>query len=184
MGSTVEIIARKNLHPTLSDLLLDAAIEVHGKAGLLKRRGEFPAPLEYEFPISGDASRFYKSGKSFLYRSLPFWVASMVNRILVAFVPMIVVLIPVLRFIPRIYQWRVRLRIFRWYRVLPAIEKDLVSQPGPEKREELLGRLHRVEDDVNKMKLPASFADQFYVLRGNIRFVRDSVTEDSSSSAK
>jgi hypothetical protein len=184
IGPTVEIIARKDLHPALSDLLLDAAIEVNGKAGLLKKRGEFPAPLEHEFPISSDASRFYKSGKSFLYRSLPFWVASLVNRILVAFVPMIVVLIPVLRFIPRIYQWRVRLRIFRWYRVLLAIEKDLVSQPGPEKREELLGRLHRVEDDVNKMKLPASFADQFYVLRGNIRFVRDSVTEDSSSSAK
>ncbi len=184
IGPTVELIARKDLHPALSDLLLDAAIEVHGKAGLLKRRGEFPAPLEHEFPISSDASRFYKSGKGFLYRSLPFWVASMVNRILVAFVPMIVVLIPVIRVIPRFYQWRVRLRIFRWYHVLLAIERDLFSNPGPEKREELIGRLDRVEEDVNKMRLPASFADQFYVLRGHVRFVRNRVTDDSSFRSK
>ena len=84
--------------------MLDAAVEVHGKAGLLKRQGEFPTPLEHEFPISSDASRFYKSGNTFLYRSLPFWVASMADRILVAFVPMIVVLIPMMRFIPKIYQ--------------------------------------------------------------------------------
>src|SRR5208337_509802 len=53
IGPTVELIARKDLHPALSDLLLDAAVEVHGKAGLLKRQGEFPTPLEHEFPISG-----------------------------------------------------------------------------------------------------------------------------------
>jgi len=184
IGPTVELIARKNLHPALSDLLLDAAIEVHGKAGVLKRQGEFPAPLEHEFPISSDASRFYKSGKSFLYRSLPFWVASMADRILVAFVPMIVVLIPVMRFIPKIYQWRVRMRIFRWYRVLLAIERDIIFNPAREKRSELLDRLDRVEEEVNRMKLPASFADQFYVLRGHIDFVRDRITDDPSFRAK
>ncbi len=178
IGPTVELIARKDLHPALSDLLLGAATEVHGSAGLLKRRGEFPAPLQHEFPISADANRYYKSGKSFLYRSLPFWVASMVNRILVAFVPMIVVLIPVMRIIPRLYQWRVRLRIFRWYHVLLAIEKDLITHPAPEKRADLLGQLDRVEEDVNKMKLPASFADQFYVLRGHIGFVRSRVMDN------
>ena len=179
IGPTVGFIARKDLHPALSDLLLGAATEVHGKAGLLKRRGEFPAPLEHEFRISSDASRYYKSGKGFLYRSLPFWVASMVNRILVAFVPMIVVLIPVMRIIPSLYQWRVRMRIFRWYHVLLAIEKDLIVHLAPEKRAELLGRLDRVEEDVNKMKLPASFADQFYVLRGHIGFVRSRVMDDA-----
>ncbi len=107
IGPTVEIIARANLHPALSDLLLEAATEVHGRAGLLKRQGEFPAPLEHEFRISADAIRFYKSGKGFLYRSLPFWVASLVNRILVAFVPVVVVLIPVMRIIPVLYRWRI-----------------------------------------------------------------------------
>ncbi len=173
IGPTVELIARSNLHPALSDLLLEAAIEVHGKAGLLKRRGEFPAPLEHEFRISPDASRFYKSGKSFLYRSLPFRLASLANRILVAFVPMIVVLIPILRILPGLYRWRIKLRLYRWYRVLLVFEQDMMAPLTPEKREELLGRVDRIEKEVNKMKVPASFGEQFYGLRGHIRFVRN-----------
>ncbi|HZW37549.1 MAG TPA: TAXI family TRAP transporter solute-binding subunit, partial [Candidatus Deferrimicrobiaceae bacterium] len=42
-GPTVELVARENLHPALSDLLIEAAREVHGRARLLQRAGEFPA---------------------------------------------------------------------------------------------------------------------------------------------
>ena len=181
IGPTVELIARSDLHPALSDLLLEAASQVHGRAGLLKRRGEFPAPLEHEFRISPDASRFYKSGKSFLYRSLPFWQASLLNRILMAFVPMIVVLIPILRIIPALYRWRMKLLIYRWYRVLLVLEKDLTANLTPEKREELLGRLNHIEKEVNKMKVPASFGDQFYGLRGHVSWVSNRLMETGHS---
>jgi hypothetical protein len=160
------------LHPALSDLLIEAAREVHSGAGLLRRKGEFPAPIEQEIRISSEASRFYKSGKGFLYRSLPFWLASFVNRVVVVFVPMIVVLLPALRLIPAIYRWRFRSRIFRWYRVLLMIEQDLITQLAPEKRKTLMERLDNIEEAVNRMKVPASFADQFYGLRGHITFVR------------
>jgi hypothetical protein len=173
ISPTVELIARDNLHPALSDLLLETATEVHGRTGLFKRLGEFPAPLEHEFHISADASRFYKSGKSFLYRYLPFWMASLVNRVLVVFVPMFLVLIPGLRSIPAIYRWRMKMRIYRWYRLLLALEQEMSGQSAPEKQEEMIGRLDHIEGEVNKMKVPASFADQFYVLRGHIGFVRD-----------
>ncbi|MGE5173953.1 MAG: TAXI family TRAP transporter solute-binding subunit [Betaproteobacteria bacterium] len=173
IGPTVELVARADLHPALSDLLLDAAHEVHGKAGLFRRQGEFPVPLEHEFRLSADASRFYKSGKSFLYRYLSFWLASLVNRTLVVFVPMLIVLIPVLRIIPALYRWRIRLRIYRWYRALLALERNLIARLTPEERKELLGRLDHIEEAVNNMKMPASFAEQFYFLRGHIIFVRD-----------
>src|SRR5512143_2277186 len=170
IGPTVELIARADLHPALSDLLLEAAQEVHGKSGLFKRRGEFPAPLEHEFQISADASRYYKSGKSFLYRYLPFRLASLMNRIIVVAVPMVVILLPGLRIIPALYRWRIKLRIYRWYRALLLLERDLITRLAREEREELLGRLDHIEEEVNKMKMPASFADQFYVLRGHIDF--------------
>lgn len=173
IGPTVELIARDDLHPALSDLLLQAATEVHGRAGLLKHQGEFPAPLEHEFRVSAEASRFYKSGKGFLYRSLPFWLASLVNRILVAFVPIVVVLIPVLRIVPALYRWQISLRIYRWYRMLLVLEQDLRDHVAAEKREELLGRLDTIEEAVNRMKVPASFGGQFYVLRQHISFVRN-----------
>jgi hypothetical protein len=173
IGPTVELIARPDLHPALSDLLLEAATEIHGKAGLLKRQGEFPAPLEHEFRISSDAARFYKSGKGFLYRSLPFWMASLTNRILVVCVPIMVLLIPVLRIIPLLYRWRIRLRILRWYRALLHLEKDLIAHPESEMQEDFLSRLDQIEREVNKMRVPAYFGDQFYVLRQHIGFVHD-----------
>jgi len=172
IGPTVELIARPTLHPSLSDLLLEAAQEVHGNASVLQRRGEFPVPLEHEFRISADARRYYTSGKSFFYRYLPFWLASLVNRILVVFVPLVVVLIPGLRMLPMLYKWRIRLGIYRWYRALLVLEKELALPGAVHRQAELVDRLNQIEAAANQMKIPASFAEQFYVLRGHIDFVR------------
>ena len=173
IGPTVELVARKGLHPALSDLLLEAAQEVHGDASLLQRKGEFPAPMEHDFRISADAARFYRSGKSFFYHYLPFWLASLTSRIVVVFIPTVVVMIPVLRSIPTIYRWRIQSQIYRWYRALLAVERDLMlEEPTAESRRELLERLDANEQAVNKMRISAFFAEQFYALRGHIDFVR------------
>jgi TRAP-type uncharacterized transport system substrate-binding protein len=179
VAPTVELIARTKLHPALVDLLIEAAREVHGNATLLQHRGEFPTPMEIDYRLSDEARRYYAAGKSFLYRSLPFWLASRVNRILVVFVPMLFVLVPGLRLIPSLYQWQIRLRIYRFYRGLLSIEKGAFANLTLQHREELLTRLAHIEKSVSKMKIPASFADQFYVLRQNIIFVRNKLMASS-----
>jgi TRAP transporter TAXI family solute receptor len=183
IGPTVELVARKRLHPALSDLLIEAAREVHGKATLLQHQGEFPAPLEHEFPVSADAKRFYNSGKGFFYRWLPFWMATLVDRTLVVFVPILVLLIPGLKLLPALYNWRVRSRIYRWYGALIAIERNMLDNPSPEERAELLKRLDDIEMQVNRMKIPLSFAEQFYVLRDHIKFVGDRYRESTRDTA-
>jgi TRAP-type uncharacterized transport system substrate-binding protein len=176
LAPTVEILARPGLHPALSDLILDAARQTHGGAKLLQQKGEFPSPLAQDHDLSPDAARFYKSGKGFLYNHASFWVASLIDRVLVAFVPMLVLLVPALRLIPAAYRFRMRLRILRWYRLLLRVERELTSGPvGAGERAELLGRLDHIEKSVNKMKVPASFADQFYALRTYVIFVRGQV---------
>lgn len=172
VGPTVEIIARPNLHPALSDLLIEAAQETNGAAGTFKRRGEFPAAIEHDFPISPDAKRYYHSGKGFLYNHLRFWLASELNRVMVVFVPLIVIMIPAVKLIPTTFRWRMQLRINRWYRELLALERNAAGEMTPGKRQHLVKELDHIEHEVNKMKVPASFADQFYNLRGHIIFVR------------
>ena len=176
VAPTAELIARDGLHPALSDLLIEAAREVHGRANLMQRANEFPAPLVHEFRISDDAERYYKSGKSFLYRTLPFWLASLADRVIVLLVPIIVVLIPGLRLVPGLYRWRVKSRIYRWYGALIAIEREAMSDPDPAQREALIDRVDAIENAVNRMKMPLAFADQFYVLREHIGFVRQRLT--------
>ena len=115
-------------------------------------------------------------GKSFLYRSLPFWLASQVSRILVVIVPTLFVLIPALRFIPTAYQWQIRMRIYRAYRSLLKIEKEIGAHLTLKDRKDLSGRLDHVEKTLNKMKVPASFGNDFYTLRGHIASVRNKLT--------
>jgi TRAP-type uncharacterized transport system substrate-binding protein len=173
IGPTVELVARPDLNAAISDLLLEAAHEVHGNATLLQNQDEFPNANQHEYKISADASRYYKSGKKFLYRELPFWIASLVNRVLVVFVPMMLVLIPGLRLIVAAYKWRIRLRIYRCYRMLLVLERELARGVTPTRRDEVHQRLDEIEKVVRHIKVPASFADQFYGLRGHIDFVRE-----------
>lgn len=173
IGPTVELVARDNLHPALSDMLIEAAQEVHGGAKLLQHAGEFPAPLEHEYRISDDARRYYTSGKTFLYRNLPFWVATLVDRLLVVVVPVIMLLIPGLKLVPAIYAWRIKSRIYRCYGKLIGLERDMLLHPAAEEKKELVKQLDEIEADVNKMKIPLAYAEQFYVLRDHINFVRD-----------
>jgi hypothetical protein len=75
--------------------------------------------------------------------------------------------------IPALFQWRMKLRINRWYRLLLLVEQDAMAQLSPDKREALTRRVDEIESEVNKMKVPASYGDQFYVLQTHIHFVRD-----------
>lgn len=172
IGPMVELIARDDLHPALSDMVLDAATKIHGPAGLFKKRGEFPKEIENRIKLSQDAERFYRSGKSFLYRYLPFWLASLVNRIVVVFLPMLIILIPAVRSVPAIFRWIGQVRIRRRYRALLALEKRFKTETDPEIIRTLHEQFERIEKDVQQMKVSAIFAEQFYSLRVHIDYVR------------
>jgi TRAP transporter TAXI family solute receptor len=173
IAPTVELVAREGLHPALSDLLIGAAREVHGGTNLMQHSGEFPSLQEHEYRISNDASRYYSSGKSFFYRFLPFWLASLMDRLLVVVIPVIILLIPGLKLAPAVYNWRIKSRIYRWYGILIALERSMLAEPAPEERQTLLKELDEVEAAVNRMKVPLSYSDQYYVLRDHIMFVRE-----------
>ena len=74
--------------------------------------------------------------------------------------------------VPKLYSWQVRSRIYRCYGKLIALERGMLLKAAPGEREEMLKQLEDIETEVNKMKMPLAFADQFYVLRDHIGFVR------------
>jgi hypothetical protein len=175
MAPMVELLAHPDLHPALSDLLVEAAREVHGGGTLMQNPGEFPHPVERGYPMSEVATRYYKSGKGIAYRYLPFWLASLVNRTAVLLVPLLVVLIPGLRYAPELYGWRIRRRIYKRYGELMALERAAQEPNTPEQRSALAARLDEIEKSIIGIKIPGAFADQIYVLRRHIKFVRDSL---------
>lgn len=184
VGTTVELVAREGLHSALSDLLLDVAKQVHGRSGLLQKRGDFPVLVEHDFPLSDDAVRYYKSGKGFLYRVIgSFWVASLLNRLLVVVVPLLLVIIPVIRLMPVIYRFSIQLKLYRCYRPLLRIERETYGAVTAERLQELLEQIAEIEKSVNRLNVPASFADRFYWLRSHLLFVRERLKNAATSSA-
>ncbi len=139
---------------------------------MFRNAGEYPAPLARDFRISADAERYYKSGEQFLYKRLPFWLASLVDRLLVLLLPLLVVLLPASRIVPWLYRWRVRSRIYRWYGVAHGHRARRHAAASRRDREAAMKRIDDIALAVNDMRTPPSFADQLYVLRDHIAGVR------------
>jgi TRAP-type uncharacterized transport system substrate-binding protein len=175
LASTATLAVRKDTHPALIDLLLQAASEVHGEAGVFQKPHEFPRANEVDFPLAPEAQRYYKSGKSFLQRYLPFWLATLIDRMIVLLVPVVALLIPIMKFAPPLYGWRVRSRIFRRYGELKLLENELELDATRHTRAEWLARLDEIEDEVNHLPAPLRFSDMLYTLRGHIGLVRSSI---------
>ena len=172
VATTAYLVARETFHPALVSVLLQAAQRVHRPGGVFHRTGDFPAAREGDFPLSEDAQRFFKSGPPFLQHYMPFWVANLFERLLVLLVPLIAVMIPVMRVFPGVYNWRVRLRVFRWYGELRAVELQAAKDPPPERVQELLAQLDEIQDGVNRTRVPITYSDYAYNLKLHIDLVR------------
>jgi len=103
------------------------------------------------------------------------------HDLLAILVPLLVIIVPLTRIVPPIYRWRVRSRIYRWYGKLISIERDMISHPELEEGERILQRLDEIENAVNNIKTPLSFADQLYVLRQHIAWVRPRLMDGASA---
>ncbi len=169
------LVAHDSAHPALVWLLLEAAQEVHREAGIFQRPGEFPRPGDADFPLAPQAERFYKSGKPFLQRYLPFWLANLIDRMVVMLVPFFALLIPILKFAPGLYSWRVRSRIYRRYGELKFLEAQVEANPELHGRAEWLEKLDRIDEDVQHIPTPLAFADMLYTLRSHVELVRATI---------
>jgi TRAP transporter TAXI family solute receptor len=172
VATTANLVVRYDLHPAIVKLMAAAAKEVHGVPGLFNAKGAFPDVKDAEFPMNGDAERYYKSGPPFLQRYLPFWAAIFVDRMIVFLVPLIALALPLARLLPALYQWRVRSRIYRNYGELKFLEAEVAQTADPGKTEEYLARLDKIEDRVHQIPIPLAYQEYLYTLRGHIDLVR------------
>jgi TRAP transporter TAXI family solute receptor len=170
IATTTSLVAREGTHPALVQLFVQAASRVHSDAGWVARAGQFPSAERTEFPLAGEAARYYRNGAPLLQRYLPFWLANVIDRMWVALFSIVAVLIPLSRILPPLYRLRVRSKIFRWYRHLRRIE-DLSGEDGAAAKD-LLADLDKLEARASRIAVPLAYADELYALRQHIDLVR------------
>lgn len=183
VATMATVVAREATHPALIDLVMQAASEVHGEPGLFQKAGEFPNAQHVDFPLSQEADRYYKSGVSFLQRYLPFWAATLLDRMIVLLIPVFAVMLPLMRVLPFLYAWRVRARVYKWYGELKFLEGEIEDDAGGASRAAWLERLDRLEERVNHISTPLAYANQLYILREHIGLVRNRVLRGPAANA-
>ena len=166
VSTAAELVVGPDFHPALVDLLLQAATRVHGGGDLFAPPGTFPSERWIDLPINADAERYFKYGPPFLQRYMPFWAATQVDRLKVMLIPLIALLLPLIRIFPPTYRWRVRSRIYRWYKELRLAE-NISTDP--------LAEVDRIEAEVTKVETPSSYAEELYSLRLHVEFVRHQI---------
>ena len=170
VASTTSLLARDGTHPALLTLFAQNAQKLHGGSGWFNRAREFPNSRASELPIAKEGDRAMNEPVPLLQRYLPFWVANLIERMWLALGLLLVVILPLSRIVPPLYQFRVRSRVFRWYGRLRDIETQMEARTtGPT---ELLQALDTLETQAEKVSVPLSYANELYALRSNIHLIR------------
>src|SRR5215469_12615684 len=133
-----------------------------------------------ERPGSTSASRLMPTSPSFLYRYLPFWLATLAERAIIILVPL-AALLPLFHYLPQLLRWRVRSRIYRWYGELALLERDVAERTGALPTEKWLADLERIERAVARIHTPSGYASEAYTLREHIALVRRAVLARTGS---
>jgi len=175
LAATAALVATPDLHAALVPLLIEAAREVLGPGGLFEETGEFPSPHGMDVPVAPNAEHYFREGPSFLYRVLPFGVAASVDRLKILLLPLLTLLLPLLKVAPPLYRWRIRSKIYRWYRVLRAVEARLDAGADGPAVAELAAELERTEREVHSVRVPPGYLEEYYNLRMHLERVTATV---------
>ena len=178
LAPTGTLVAREDIHPALVTLLLGAARQLESGRQLFAAAGTFPTGKHLDFPLHPDAQRYFDRGPSLLYRYLPFWIAVWIERATVLAIPLLT-MVPIIRVAPPAYRWQVQRKIYRWYTRLRHIDDQADGAITSEERGKLLHELDAIERHLLKLKVPLSYAQQLYDLRGHLAFVRSRLRPDN-----
>lgn len=170
------LVTRKTLHPALISLLLHVATKVHSGGDVLTNPGEFPSASFTDLPLSDDAAHYFRFGPPVLQRVLPFWFASLVDRLKIMIIPLIMVMMPLLRAAPPLVRWRTRRKIYLWYTQLHQIDQKAIQGMSIAEAQKSLDALNVLEQQVAQVGVPLSYMEEYYNLRLHLNLVRTRVT--------
>jgi len=171
LAPTAALVGRKDLHPAVPALLIEAARAFHEGGSLLAAPDRFPSAQQVDVPLNEDARRYFARGPSWIYRVFPFRIASFLDRAIFLLLPLLTILFPFLKTAPPLYRWGVRRRIYRWYRGIRAVDRQTYEQAPAPALQEAYRHLERIEQEVAQVSIPLSYMEEFYNLRLHLDFV-------------
>ncbi len=183
IAPAANLVAAAKLHDAFVPLLIEAADRNRGQSNLLASADEFPSLKFSEFRPHAASVDYFKSGHSLLYRYLPFWVASLFDRMKIMLLPLLTLTIPLIKIAPPVYRWRIRSRIYRWYVLLRQMDQQ-VEGNHKELFAKQLKALQTMESELETIKVPLSYMEEFYNLRLHLELVKRKIEQRANQLGK
>ncbi|REE24123.1 TRAP transporter TAXI family solute receptor [Paraburkholderia sp. BL27I4N3] len=179
LAATALLVSKDTLHPALVYLLLDAARTVHGGEDYFTPLGAFPNLTTEEFPISDESVRYFRSGRPFLQRYLPFWLASLIERRLLILLPFMALVLGLLQALPRMLEARIRRRLVVWYREIKSLEDEIWRnrQPTPDHIARWRDEIENIDAHASQIRIPYRYFQDVYALKQAIGVVRNRISQ-------
>ncbi|MBX2838963.1 MAG: TAXI family TRAP transporter solute-binding subunit [Gammaproteobacteria bacterium] len=168
LANAATLVASEDLHPALSDLLLQITDELFQQNTLFSNTDRFPSNDFLDFPTSAEAARYFKRGVPILQRYLPFWAANLIDRMKLLALPLIALFLPLSRILPPAYRWTVRKKVYKWYDEVQIIDQEAHNSASASELRVCLDRLHQIEELARDVEVPLGFAHELYGLRHHI----------------
>ena len=96
-------------------------------------------------------------------------MAAWVDQMKLMLLPLCTLLIPLIKAAPPLYRWRIRSKIYTWYRVLRRM--DQARQESEQSMGPFIDELKQVERELSEISVPLSYMEEFYNLRWHVAFV-------------
>ena len=179
VAPSANLVATKDLHPALVPLLLDMTKSCHHAGGVFEKPGDFPNENLVDFKLNRNAQRYFANGAPFFYRILPFQLAAWLDQVKLLIFPMVTLLLPLIKIAPPIYRWSIRVKIYRWYRILRDIDIRLASELEDFDFDQEIDRLELLESELANVSVPLSYMEEFYNLKLHVAHVRNQLERQS-----
>ncbi len=165
LATTATLVVSKNLDDTLVRLFAKIV-----KAENSRNDG-FPSIDHLPTPINEEAKSYLLNGDSFLEKNFPYWIAANIDRFKIMLIPVFTLLLLLFKGFFPIYRWRIRSKIYKWYKELDQHEKIWEKNNS----QDLTRSISDIKDLQNEIReqvnVPLSYKNEYYMLKTHVDFV-------------
>jgi TRAP transporter TAXI family solute receptor len=135
-----------------------------------RRADGFPS-LEYlELPINAQAKKYMLKGDSILEKFFPYWIASNLDRLKIMIIPLLTLLIPLFKGFLPLYRWRIRSKIYKWYKQLDY-HGQRWERYDKKNLADGIKELETLQKEVKDVNVPLPYMSEYYMLTTHVDFI-------------
>ncbi|WP_428023701.1 TAXI family TRAP transporter solute-binding subunit [Arcobacter sp.] len=175
LSTSANLLSNPNVPEELIRIFLKQVKLVHSKESLFAQENQFPNLLNTTLKINKEAKQYFTHGDTWLESIFPYWIASNIDRLKLLLIPLLTLMFPLFKGVFPLYQWSMRSKIFRWYKTINSIDKQINTAKLDELKK-FMEELDKLNIEIQEeTKVPLSFMGEYYNLMVHLELIQNKI---------